>query len=168
MQNQINVLTAVPADKGQLFSVAGGVYRIIISGKETGGAYAAIEMLVPAGGGPNPHAHPDIQESFYVLEGEIEVKNESGSQTVRQGGFVNIPFGGMVHCFKNKTGKLARLLCVVVPSGLEEFFMALGKPIDSIEFLPAPVPDAAMMEKIKATAEKYGQILYAPDYLDQK
>src|SRR5450432_1527570 len=107
MENQINVLTAVPADKGQLLSVAGGVYRIIISGKETGGAYAAIEMLVPPGGGPNPHAHPDIQESFYVLEGEIEVKNQSQHYTALKGSFVNIPFGGMVHCFKNKTEQLA-------------------------------------------------------------
>jgi quercetin dioxygenase-like cupin family protein len=168
MENQINVLTAVPADKGQLLSVAGGVYRIIISGKETGGAYAAIEMLVPAGSGPNPHAHPDIQESFYVLEGEIEVKTEAHTYTARKGAFINIPFGGLVHCFKNKTGGLAKLLCTVVPSGLEEFFMAVGKPIDSITFLPPPVMDTEGMKRVKSIAEKYGQILYPPDYLDQK
>ncbi len=165
MENPINILTAVAPDKGQLLSVAGGVYRIIITGKQTGSAYAAIEMLIPPGGGPNPHAHPDIQESFYVLEGEIEVKNESQTYTAGKGSFVNIPLGGMVHCFKNKKDTAAKLLCIVVPAGLEDFFLEVGKPIDSITFLPPPVTDAEGMKRIKNIAEKHGQILYPPDYL---
>lgn len=53
-------------------SVVGNTYRIIISGKETMGEYAIIDMIVPPGGGPPPHAHPSFHESFYVVEGEIE------------------------------------------------------------------------------------------------
>ena len=165
MENQINVLTAVPADKGQLLSVAGGVYRIIISGKETGGAYAAIEMLVPAGSGPNPHAHPDIQESFYVIEGEIEVKSEGSTYIAKKGSFVDIPMGGIVHCFKNKTNVTAHILCFVVPSGLEEFFMEIGKPVSPGVFLPVPEMDAESMKKLQEIAEKYGQKIFPPDYL---
>jgi hypothetical protein len=45
--------------EGEIIGVAGGNYRIIISGEETNGNYAVIEMLVPPGGGPLP------QELFF-------------------------------------------------------------------------------------------------------
>ncbi len=165
MQNQTNHVTAVAPDQGQLLSVAGGSYRIIITGKETGGAYAAIDMLVPPQGGPGPHAHPDFQETFYVLEGEVEVKTELQSYTAGKGSFINIPLGGIVHCFKNKTDKPAQLLCIVVPAGLEEFFLEVGKPVATRAFLPPEKPDAEQMKRIISAAEKYGQKLYPPDYL---
>jgi len=165
MEDPINALIAVAPGQGQLLSVAGGSYRVIITGKQTGGAYAAIDMLVPPEGGPGPHAHPDFQESFYVLEGEIEVKTESQIITAGKGSFVNIPLGGMVHCFKNKTDKPAQLLCVVVPAGLEDFFMEVGQPAADRTFVPPAAIDAEGMKRIKAIAEKYGQKLYPPDYL---
>lgn len=59
-------------EDGQFLGVAGGNYRIVIPGEETGNSYAVIEMVVPPGGGPPPHSHPLVQETFYVLEGEIE------------------------------------------------------------------------------------------------
>jgi len=82
--------------------VVGDSYRVVITGKETEGAYAVIDMLVPPNGGPGPHAHTAFQESFHVLEGEIEVKTENGTYTAGKGSFVNIPLGGLIHCFKTK------------------------------------------------------------------
>src|ERR1700709_2374792 len=111
-----NIIT-VNENQGEHLSVVGDTYRIVISAKQTEGAYAVIDMLVPPGGGPGPHAHAGIQESFHVLEGEIEVRSEQGVYTAGKGAFVNIPLGGMVHCFKNKTDRIARLWCVVVPAG---------------------------------------------------
>ncbi|HXO74313.1 MAG TPA: hypothetical protein VN824_03765, partial [Puia sp.] len=46
---------------GQSLSVVGDTYRILISGKETEGAFAVIDMLIPPGGGPGPHSHPNIR-----------------------------------------------------------------------------------------------------------
>jgi quercetin dioxygenase-like cupin family protein len=152
-------------DNGQNLSVVGDNYRILVSGKQTGGAFATIDMLIPPGGGPGPHAHPDFQESFYVIDGEIEVKSESGTYTAKKGSFVSIPKGGIVHCFKNKTDQMAHLLCMVVPSGLEEFFMEIGKPVAIGEFLPPPPMDEEAMKKILPIVEKYGQKLFPPDYL---
>ncbi len=123
-------------------------------------------MLVPPGGGPGPHAHAAFQESFYVLEGEVEVKTALQTYKATKGSFINIPLGGIVHCFKNKSDKPAQLLCVVVPSGLEEFFIELGKPATDRSFAPpAPPPDPETMKHILAVSEKYGQKLYPPDYL---
>ncbi|WP_158795318.1 cupin domain-containing protein [Pedobacter sp. L105] len=158
-------LTTVGPQEGQVLSVVGDSYRVIISGKQTNGAYAVIDMLVPPGAGPGPHSHAGIQESFYVLEGEIEVKTETKTYIAKKGAFVNIPMGGMVHCFKNKTDQVAQLLCTVVPSGLEEFFQEIGKPIPAGTFLPPPELTHEDIEQLKKIAEKYGQKLFPPDYL---
>ncbi len=110
---------------------------------------------------------PPFRESFYVLEGEIEVKTESLTYTARKGSFVNIPLGGIVHCFKNMTNTMARLWCVVVPSGLDEFFQEVGKPVAAGEFLPPPVMGPEEQQRMSSIAAKYGQKLFPPDYLDK-
>ena len=162
-----NNLIKVTSDEGQFLSVVGDTYRLVITGKETNGAYAMIDMLVPPGAGPGPHSHADFQESFYVLDGEVEIKTEHETFIAKKGSFVNIPLGGLVHCFKNISDQNARLLCTVVPSGLEEFFLEIGEPVASGTFLPAPEFNPEKLESIKAIAEKYGQRLYPPDYLDK-
>jgi quercetin dioxygenase-like cupin family protein len=160
-----NIIT-VNENEGQSLSVVGDAYRIIISGKQTGGAYAVIDMLVPSGGGPGPHSHADIQELFYVVDGEIDFKTEAGKYTAKKGAFVNIPKGGEVHCFRNTSDEMAHLLCTVIPSGLDEFFEEIGTPVAAGTFLPPPVLTPDELIKLKAAAEKHGQKLYPPDYLD--
>lgn len=165
MKNSKNVLVATAPDEGENLSVAGGIYRILVSGKQTNGAFAVIEMSVPAGGGPGPHAHAGFQESFYVIEGEVEVKTEETTFTATKGAFVNIPLGGMVHCFKNKSANLAKLLCTVVPAGLEEMFIEIGKPVKAGEFIAPQPMDEETLKKFIAIAEKHGQKLFPPNYL---
>ncbi|MEO6838613.1 MAG: cupin domain-containing protein, partial [Ginsengibacter sp.] len=74
-------ITTIDDGQGQSISVVGDTYRILISGEQTNGSYAVIDMLVPPGGGPGPHAHKDMQEMFYVVDGEINFKKEGGSYT---------------------------------------------------------------------------------------
>lgn len=156
---------ATPGE-GDIISVVGDTYRIVVSGKQTDGAFAIIDMLVPTGGGPGPHAHTGFDESFYVLEGEVEFKTEDQNYIARKGDFVHIPKGGLVHCFKNKSEQTARLWCTVVPAGLDEFFLEAGTPVEKGEFLPASEPSDDEKKVLMALAEKYGQKLYPPDYLD--
>lgn len=165
MENLEKNVTAIEAADGKSLSVVGDSYRIVITGKQTAGAYAVIEMLVPPNGGPGPHAHANFQESFYVLDGEVEVKTERQTYAAKKGSFINIPLGGIVHCFKNKIAQTARLWCVVVPAGLEDFFEEIGKPAPFGTFLPPPPMDAETQQKMQEIAEKYGQQLFPPDYL---
>ena len=74
METHKKPLTVSPGE-GKNVSVAGSTYRTLVSGKDTGGAFATIDMLIPPGGGPGPHAHADFEETFYVIDGEIEVKS---------------------------------------------------------------------------------------------
>ncbi len=153
------------ASDGQNVSVVGDTYRILATGKQTGGAFATIDMLVPPGGGPGPHAHADFEETFYVIDGEIEVKSEAGTYIAKKGAYVVIPKGGIVHSFKNKTDTLTHLLCTVIPSGLEEMFIAIGTPVEPHTFLPPPPMDPQSIEKLIKIAEQYGQKVYPPDFL---
>ena len=159
-----NIIT-VDENQGQHVSVVGDTYRIIISGKQTEGNYAVIDMLVPPGGGPGPHSHASIHESFYVVDGEINFKTEAGNYTAKKGAFVNIPTGGEVHCFKNTSNSVAHLLCTVIPAGLDDFFMEIGNPVEAGEFLPPPVLNEEDIKRLQAIAEKHGQKLYPPNYL---
>lgn len=164
MANTGKKVITVNSNQGQSVSVVGDTYRTVISGKETDGGFAVVDMLIPPGGGPGPHAHSAIAESFYVVDGEVEFKSDAGTYVAKKGSFVNIPLGGAVHCFKNTTGTNAHLLCTVIPSGLEVFFKEIGKPVEANTFLPPSIPDKQEQEKLKTIAEKYDQQLYPPDY----
>lgn len=165
MEKKKSTPVTMGSGDGKTLSVMGGTYRLLVTGKETDGAFATIEMIIPPGGGPGPHAHPDFQETFYVVEGEVEVKSEAGTYIAQKGAYVVIPKGGIVHCFKNKSDKIANLLCTVVPSGLEEMFLEVGQPVALGEFLPPPAMDAEMIKKLTEVAEKYGQKVFPPNYL---
>ena len=166
MKNPVSPLLTVGAQDGQSLSVVGDTYRIVITGEQTGGAYAAIDMLIPPDGGPGPHAHASFQESFYVLDGEVVVKTKAETYTARKGAFVNIPLGGVVHDFKNESATTAHLLCVVVPAGLEKLFQEIGKPVAAGQFLPPPPMTPNDMKRLQEIAEKHGQQIFPPDYLD--
>ncbi len=153
---------------GPSVSVVGDTYRVLASGAQTGGAYAIIDMLVPPQGGPGPHAHAEIQEAFYVVAGEVVVRSETQTYTARVGAFVDIPKGGAVHSFKNESDAVAHLLCVVVPAGLDQFFEEIGQPVAAGTFLPPTPPAPAELARLQAVAQRYGQELFPPNYLDQK
>lgn len=164
MRIPINNLTTVDAQDGPSLSVMGDTYRLVITGEQTGGAYAVVDMLIPPNGGPGPHAHAGFQEAFYVMEGEIEVKTQSQTYTARKGAFVNIPLGGLVHDFKNQTDTMAHLLCVLTPAGMEGLFQEIGRAVAPGAFLPPPEMNPEEEKRMQGIAEKHGQKLFPPDY----
>ncbi|NIJ55198.1 cupin domain-containing protein [Dyadobacter arcticus] len=157
------VITVNPKD-GQDLSVVGDNYRLLITGKETENEFAVVDMLIPPGGGPGPHAHATFQESFYVIEGEIVVRSETQIYTAKAGAFVSIPKGGAIHSFKNESSATSHILCIIVAAGLEEFFKEVGEPVAYGEFLPPPVMDEAAGKKLESIAKKYDQEIYPPDF----
>jgi quercetin dioxygenase-like cupin family protein len=70
--------------------MAGDTYTILLSGQDTAGRYALIDMHVPPAGGPPPHRH-DFEEMFTVLDGEIEFTFRGATSIVRAGETVNVP-----------------------------------------------------------------------------
>lgn len=152
--------------EGQSLGIAGGNYRIITSGAETNGEYAVIEMSVPPGAGPPPHEHPDFIEMFYVVSGEFEFRSTEGSKVISEGGMATIPLNGSIHCFKNISPEIGKLLCTVIPAGLDEYFTILGLPLEQGEFVQQPQMTPERIEFIKEVDQRFGQKTYPRDYLD--
>lgn len=156
-----NNIKTIDKNQGQKLNIAGGEYRIIISGKETNGNYAIIEMTVPIGAGPVPHSHTNFEEIFYVLEGELTFKSENGIFLAQKGATVSIPKGGIIHNFKNNSDKIAKLLCTVIPAGLDGFFVEVNELINSNQD-----KELDLKPNIQLISEKYGQKLFSPNYWD--
>jgi quercetin dioxygenase-like cupin family protein len=158
-------LSVINPDDPKLHHVAvvGDTYTILLSGKETAGRYCLIDMSVPHCGGPGPHRH-DFEEMFTLLDGEIEFTFRGEKTVVKAGMTVNIP-ANAPHFFTNIEGTRARMLCMCSPAGQEEFFMAIGTPVDS-RTTPAPKQNkeeqAEFMKKAAALAPKYRTELLKP------
>lgn len=159
---ETNKISTIDPNEGAILKIAGGEYRIVISGKQTDGKFAVIEMSIPPGAGPNPHSHTDIEESFYVLEGEINFQSQLGNYIAKKNSFINIPLGGMIHGFKNLTNTPAKLLCTVIPAGLDSFFEELSSYLENSD----TNSENETKEKIKIISEKYGQKLYPENYFE--
>jgi mannose-6-phosphate isomerase-like protein (cupin superfamily) len=136
--------------------LAGDTYTITVRGEDTAGKFCMIDMLVPPGGGPVPHRH-DFEETFILLEGEIETTFRGKTATVRAGETVNIP-ANAPHQFRNVSKQRARMLCICSPAGQDEFFKEVGVPL-ATRTTPPPKLDEAQqakfIEKAKALAPKY-------------
>ena len=133
----------------QHISVAGGTYTVLVSGAQTAGRYCLVDMLVPAGGGPPPHRH-DFEEMFTLLEGETRVHLSRKVITVRAGSTVNVP-ANAPHAF-DVSGKTARMLCMCTPAGQDEFFLAVGFPVEGRTSPPPKPTPEEMAEKGKLIA----------------
>ena len=146
----MSIVSIITKNDGSILSIAKGRYRIIVSGKDTAGEYAIIEMNVPPGGGPGPHAHKDIEEVFYVAAGEVDFRSESGVVKATAGDTVRIPRGGAIHAFRNNALSEAKLICTVYPAGLEVMFGEVSEADPSTA---------------KSIAEKFGNQLFPEDAL---
>ena len=66
------------------FGVVGDTYTITVSGDQTADCFCVIDMHIPPGGGPPPHRH-DFEETFILLEGELEATFRGDKSIVRAG-----------------------------------------------------------------------------------
>ncbi len=134
------------ADALQHVSLAGDTYTILLTGGDTAGRFTMIDMHVPPGGGPPAHRH-DFEETFTVLDGEIEVTFRGETSVVRTGSSVNVP-ANAPHAFRNRSDRAARMLCTCSPPGQEEFFLAVGDLVGSRTAPPPELDDAGRAERV--------------------
>ena len=106
--------------------MVGDTYTILVSGADTAGRYTLIDMHVPPGGGPPPHRH-DFEETFTVLDGEIELTFRGVSAVARAGETVNVP-ANAPHVFPNVSDRPARLLCPCSPPARRSSFRRSASP----------------------------------------
>jgi quercetin dioxygenase-like cupin family protein len=143
----------VKAGEGPTVWLNGDVYTVKIGSEETRGDLTLLEASVPPGGGPPLHNHSHEDESFYLLDGELEMHADDTVYEVRSGDFVLVP-RGTYHRFHNTGLHTARLLVIFAPGGFERFFLEAGREARPGEAIP-PF-DPADNPKAKALGERYG------------
>lgn len=79
-----------------------------------------LELEVRPGGGVSPHFHKRHSDSFYVLEGELELHVGEEVLTGSTGAYVLAP-AGVVHFFRNASDRPARVLNLHTPGGFAEY-----------------------------------------------
>jgi mannose-6-phosphate isomerase-like protein (cupin superfamily) len=143
-----------PAGSGDTFLGPGDVYRFLVTGAESGGAYFAMEALVPPGGGPPPHIHRNEDETFYVLEGTPTFRLGDDRVVATPGDFVNVP-KGTLHCFRNISLQPVRMILTFTPAGIEKFF---EETLERAHDITAPCPDNVVEVSLRyaEAAPRYG------------
>jgi quercetin dioxygenase-like cupin family protein len=157
-------LTVGQPDNLPHIGLVGDTYTITVTGEQTDGRFCVIDMHIPPGGGPPPHRH-DFEETFILLEGEMEATFRGKKSVVRAGATLNIP-ANAPHQFHNTSTEPVRMLCICSPAGQEKFFTEVGVPV-ATRTTPPPKPSekeqAAFIEKVKALAPST-----TPNYLKRR
>jgi len=136
--------------------VVSDTYTLLVTGEDTAERLCVIDMHVPPGGGPPPHRH-DFEETFMVLDGEVQATFRGKKSTVRAGQTLSIP-ANAPHQFHNASNQPARLICICSPAGLEKFFMETGVLVATRTTPPPKLSEAeqaAFIAKSQALAGKY-------------
>ena len=121
--------------------------------EDTGGAYTITEETWPPQEGPPPHIHHTQEETFYILQGEMEFVTDGNTTTrATAGSLVRIP-KGVMRDYRNVGPEPARVLVLFVPGGFEGFFEEVGEVVTASSAPREGPPD---VERLVATAAKYG------------
>jgi quercetin dioxygenase-like cupin family protein len=134
----------------------GNTYTVTVSGDDTNGRFSVLDMHITPGGGPPPHRH-DFEETFILLEGELQATFRGSKLVLRAGDTVNIP-ANAPHQFVNAASTPARILCICSPAGPEKYFAELGVPVATRTTPPPPLTpeqQAEFRQKAAALAPKY-------------
>jgi len=135
----------------QRWFCGGGLHTWKATEEETGGAFLIFEDSLDAGKVTPLHRHPDADETFYMLEGEIVLHVDGEERQLGAGGIAVIP-RGIPHAF-NVTSAHARMLCLQTPGGGGMFYRLASEPA-----LPGEPPAPIDFDRVQAAATRTGAI----------
>src|SRR6266511_2514551 len=140
-------------NEGEAFWLLGMLQTIKVGRDDTAGQYGLIEIVAPAGMGSPWHVHPEEDEWFYVLEGEMSVWVADTRLSLKAGSFAFGP-KGVPHTFYAEAGG-ARALVGFAPMQFEGFLREVGEPAPE-RVLPPPLdghPDMARLIPIASETD---------------
>ncbi|TWT01432.1 quercetin 2,3-dioxygenase [Planomicrobium sp. CPCC 101079] len=153
MEQQLNNAFAFAHGEGEAYWFLGTLLEMKATAKDTNGACGLIESLHPPGYATPLHVHQNEDEIFYVLEGELTFTVGEKTIMAKPGTFLYAP-RGIAHMYKSEGTVPSRILIMVTPAGLEQFFVEASVPADEYKLPPdSIVPD---MDKLMAAAQTYG------------
>jgi quercetin dioxygenase-like cupin family protein len=150
---------ALGPNEGEAVWFNGALVLIKATTDQTGGRLSAAEFVAPKGFASPLHVHPNDDELFVVLSGEVRF--QLGERVVEgtAGSFVYGPHS-VGHSFYVDSPE-ARLLLIFGPAGTEGLFRDGGKPARTVGIPPA---DEKFIDipTLTGIAQRYGQDFLGP------
>jgi mannose-6-phosphate isomerase-like protein (cupin superfamily) len=124
----------VACGEGRRFTFRADTITIQASGADTLDGRSIMHWISGVDGLAPNHVHDRYEETFHVIDGELEFTLGDESIVVRSGDFIRVP-PGTRHGFRNKSGRPVPMIVTLSPGGYEEFFYAYrseagGKTLD--------------------------------------
>ena len=133
-------------DGGDEVTALGSTYRVKTDGSHVAMAYSVMEEEF--WGDTTPlHNHPDAEEAFYVLGGQVEVWAEGTVSTASAGAFIVVPRGA-THGLRRLSDEPVRMLTLISPPGFEKLFAVVAEQGEE-NLLADP-------DRLLALAQKHG------------
>lgn len=140
--------------EGETASLRGTEVVFKAIGERDGGGPTVIEFITAPGFSTGDHVHSQIEEIFYVVDGEFNLRSGDWTGRVGPGSFVRVP-PGAAHGFGNPGSAPATLLLIISPAGVhEEYFRELA----GILAQPGP-PDTAAIGNLR---RRYDTVQVSP------
>jgi quercetin dioxygenase-like cupin family protein len=111
-------------------------FSFLSTGKDTGGAFSLMHCYFRKGYTAPPHYHKFEDESFYLLEGQIDFYIGDKKVKATVGEFVVLP-RNVPHHF-DLVSETAKALMLITPAGFEIFFKEFGQPAQTLDLPPMP------------------------------
>jgi quercetin dioxygenase-like cupin family protein len=128
----------------------GGLHTWKATAEETDGAFLLFEDHMAEGKMTPYHTHPQADEAFYVLDGEIIVHVEGAEHRIGPGGFATA-LRGVPHAFMATSE--ARMLCIQTPGSGQAFFRHASEPAAE-HSIQGPVD----FGRVEASAKAHGGV----------
>ena len=109
-----------------------------------------LEMTLPVGHSPALHVHDNLDDTWYVLDGEMAVRCGDEEMVVGAGHWVSMPHG-VPHTFRVVGDRPARILTVHDNETFRDFVDDLGAPARE-HVLPNPPSFPAIEELVRVAA----------------
>ena len=146
-------------NEGEAFWMLGMLQTIKIGRDDTGGRYGMVEIVVPAGVGSPWHIHPEEDEWFYVLEGEMTFWVGDTCLSLQAGSFAFGP-KGIPHTFYAGPGG-AKALVGFAPMQFEGFLREVGEPAPE-RVVPPPLEGPPDVARLIAIGKRHGLEILGP------
>src|SRR6266699_5276324 len=151
----MNKLVSIVRAEGEgekLWFYGGGIHTWLATSSETGGAFLLFDDVMTRGKTTPLHSHLEVDETLYVLEGEILVHVDGREQRLGRGSMAMVP-RGVPHAFL-VASESARLLTLETPGSSEAFYRGASEPLTPSLEATAPVD----FERERASTARNGGI----------
>jgi len=113
---------------------------------QTNGAFSLIEQEMPFNSGPPPHCHKEMDEIFYILEGEMILWAGGEIHKLTAGTLAMIP-RETPHYFKISSTKPCRALNMYTPGGFETGIVRNAQKAGGLYLPPDGLPYLGSTDK---------------------